>query len=335
MVPFAGWEMPVQYGGVIDEVRAVRESCGLFDVSHMGQLWISGARAAQTLDKIVSANWRDVPRNRVAYALLLNEQGGVIDDIMGYHLDDDCWLVVANASRAPVDEAFLRARLEGVAMHNSYANQAMIAIQGPDCERVLQPLCDIQLSQVKWRDCVRCKLDGSDGILARGGYTGCDGFEWMGDAASAPVIWDKLVANGALPCGLGARDVLRLEAGLPLYGHELREEWTPAQSGVAFAVEKDENAPASTCSAPAQRIKALRMESRAIAREGYAVLINGALAGEITSGTHSPTLGGGIALAMLPVETEIGDRVEVQVRSSLHPALVVKKPFVAAGRKAN
>ena len=338
LVPFAGWEMPVQYSGVIEEVRAVRENCGLFDVSHMGQLWINGAHAATALDQIVSANWRDLPANRVAYGLLLNENGGVIDDVMGYHLDENCWLVVVNASRAAVDETHLRAHLKDlqnakdVTLHNSYANQAMIAIQGPNSEKVLQPLCDFDLAQLNWRDCVRCHLDGSAGVLARGGYTGCDGFEWMGDAESAPEIWQKLVENGALPCGLGARDVLRLEAGLPLYGHELREDWTPAQSGVAFAVERAANDTASTCSATT-RIKALQMESRAIARDGYAVLIDGKIAGEITSGTHSPTLSCGIALAMLPVETEIGQAVEVQVRGSLHPARVVKKPFVAVGRK--
>ncbi len=346
MVPFAGWEMPVQYGGVIDEVRAVRENCGLFDVSHMGQLWVSGAHAATALDQIVSANWRDLPAGRVAYGLLLNEQGGIIDDVMGYHLENDCWLVVVNASRAEVDEAHLKAHLNGVTLHNSYASQAMIAIQGPNSEKVLQPLCNIDLSQVKWRDCVRCTLDRSEGVLARGGYTGCDGFEWMGDSESAPRIWQLLIENGAEPCGLGARDVLRMEAGLPLYGHELREEWTPLQSGVSFAVEKPAADAASSFSpdfigktallgaTADKRIKALQMESRAIARDGYAVLLDGAIVGEITSGTHSPTLGGGIALAMLPAEVAIGQQVEVQVRGSLHSARVVKKPFVEAGRKA-
>jgi aminomethyltransferase len=343
IVPFAGWDMPVQYSGVIDEVRAVREACGIFDVSHMGQLDVTGPGTAQALNRVVSADWSKVPAGRVAYALLLNENGGVIDDIMGYHLAEDRWLIVANASRAAIDEAHLRQHLPELSIQNRYVNQAMLAIQGPRAEALLQTFVDgIDLSQMKWRDCAVVTVAGATGLLARGGYTGSDGFEFMFAGSDAPRIWYMLLAAGALPCGLGARDVLRLEAGLPLYGHELREEWTPFESGCGFAVKMEKGDfvgraalmdGSSTNKALTRRIRGLKMQGRAIPREGYPVSKDGVVVGEVTSGTMSPTAGG-IGLALLPPHLEVGDTVEVLVRSSTHPAEIVKLPFVAHARRA-
>ena len=344
LVPFAGWEMPVQYEGVIAEVRAVRQGCGIFDVSHMGQfLFSNGATAA--LNQIVSADWSSVPIDRAAYGLLLNENGGVIDDVMGYRISDDDWLVVVNASRADVDEAhFVKYRPADLQLITYLDQQSMIAIQGPDAARVLAPLCDYDLLQMKWRDFHTVNVCDSEGFLARGGYTGCDGFEFMFAAEDAPKIWNALMENGAVPCGLGARDVLRLEAGLPLYGHELREDWTPRQSGVGFAAKTDKpqfigrDALLET-GAPQNRIRALLMQGRAIPREGYRVLehdgadANDNAIGEITSGTMSVALNQGIALAMLPIDLELGDTVDVEIRGARHAAKIVKTPFVASGKK--
>ncbi len=335
MVPFAGWEMPVQYSGVIDEVRAVRQSCGVFDVSHMGQLEVSGPGTTQALNQIVSADWKDVGLGRVAYALLLNENGGVIDDIMGYRLGEDKWFIVVNASRAAVDEAHFRAHLpESVQLANNYTNQAMLAIQGPDSAALMQPLCNLDLSQVVWRDCIQAEICGAQGLIARGGYTGSDGFEFMFKGDDAPKVWRALLQAGAVPCGLGARDVLRLEAGLPLYGHELREEWTPYESGVGFAAKMSKGEfighdALAEKQTPAQRTRALQMEGKGIPREGYSVMWGGVQVGEVTSGTLSPTIGSGIALAMLQNSLNVGDEVQVQIRQSLHPAKIVKPPFVA------
>jgi len=333
MVPFAGWEMPVQYSGVIPEVRAVREGCGLFDVSHMGQLDVSGPDATAALNRVVSNDWSKTPTGRVAYALLLNQNGGVIDDIMGYHLGEDHWLIVVNASRAPVDEPHLQQHLPGLKVQNRYANQAMLAIQGAQSQTLLQPLIeDLDLSQMKKRDCVPATIAGASGLLARGGYTGSDGFEFMFAASDAPHVWSTLVQAGAIPCGLGARDVLRLEAGLPLYGHELREEWTPYESGCGWAVKPDKGKfigrDALTNAQPERRITALKMSGKGIPREEYSVLQNGEPIGAITSGTMSPTVGAGIALAMLPSHLQVGDVVDVQVRAATHPAQVVARPFV-------
>jgi aminomethyltransferase len=280
LVPFAGWEMPVQYSGVIAEVAAVREGCGIFDVSHMGQLRIEGEGATEGLERIVSSDWNTVAPGRAAYALLLNEEGGVIDDVMGYRLDEDAWLVVVNASRAAVDESHFRAHLPaGVLVENGFGISAMIAVQGTKAQETLQKLIGEDLNQVLWRDVILLG-GGAEGVLARGGYTGCDGFEIMFNVDDAPVIWNTLLSAGAVPCGLGARDVLRLEAGLPLYGHELREEWTPLESGCGWAVKIDKDLFIGRDAllrrgAPSRRIRALKMSGKAIPREGYAVKRNG------------------------------------------------------------
>lgn len=339
LVPFAGWEMPVQYSGIRDEVRAVREACGIFDVSHMGQLWISGEDTTEKLNRAISNDWSTLPLDRVAYALLLNEDGGVLDDVMGYRLDEEEWLVVVNASRAQNDEAVLRGRLSGLQIQNSYDNQAMIAVQGPDAARIFDALeSDTSAQEFQWRDCMAVELEESNAIVARGGYTGADGFEIMCDAETGVLLWQKLIEAGALPCGLGARDVLRLEAGLPLYGHELREEWTPFESSSGFAVKMDKDDFVGLASLhgkekPSHTIKALKMDGKAIAREGYKIQKDGNEIGEVTSGTMSPTLEAGIALARLPRELEVGQSVEVLVRDKPHSATIVKKPFVPFGKK--
>lgn len=339
LVPFAGWEMPVQYSGIREEVKAVREGCGIFDVSHMGQLWISGRDATTQLNRAISNDWSTLPVGRVAYALLLDEQGGVLDDVMGYRLDENEWLVVVNASRAQNDEAALRARLSGLSIANGYDNQTMIAVQGPQAAEIFDALdADTKSDEFSWRDCMPVEFEECNAIVARGGYTGADGFEFMCDAETGVLLWQKLIEAGALPCGLGARDVLRLEAGLPLYGHELREAWTPFESSCGFAVKMEKEYFVGQDALrgkekPQQNIKALKMLGNAIPREGYEVRQGEKKLGEVTSGTLSPTLNCGIALAALPSSLSVGDEVEVLIRGKAHPAAIVKKPFVAFGKK--
>ena len=342
IVPFAGWEMPVQYGGVKAEALAVRQSCGLFDVSHMGQLDVRGAGATEALNAVVSADWSKVAIGRAAYALLLNEAGGIQDDVMGYRLGPDEWLVVVNASRAGSDEAHLRAHLPAeIELSNRYQNQAMIAIQGPHAEAVLQTLCAENLADFAWRDARAATVLGQNGVLVRGGYTGSDGFEWMGEADGAAAIWGALTQNGGTPCGLGARDVTRLEAGLPLYGHELRAEWSPDVSGCAWAVKPNKgefigrDALLKKREAPTpSRIRGLQMLSRAVPREEYDVHLGGEKIGLVTSGTQSPTLENGIALALLPLDLPLDTPVEVSIRGALHAAKITSTPFVAHARRA-
>jgi aminomethyltransferase len=336
IVPFAGWEMPVQYAGVKAETLAVRQNCGLFDVSHMGQLDVRGERVTEALNAIVSADWSKIRVGRAAYALLLTEKGGVLDDIMGYRLAEDHWLVVVNASRAEVDESHFRALLPPeIEIHSRRDNQAMIAVQGPNSETLLQPLCEADLSAMTLRDVLETQVLGAKCVITRGGYTGCDGFEWMGDAATAPTLWQHLLDAGATPCGLGARDVLRLEAGLPLYGHELREDLSPDESGVSFATKADkgqffgrEGLLHKRETAPQIALRGLKMQGRAIAREGYEVQHSGEVVGVVTSGTPSPALDANIALALLPADLPLGSEVQVLIRSSAHPADLVPLPFV-------
>lgn len=340
MVPFAGWEMPVQYGGVREEVLAVRQNCGLFDVSHMGQLDVHGPGVTQALNAIVSSDWSRVEPGRAAYALLLNERGGVQDDVMGYRLEEDRWLVVVNASRAQEDEKYLRALLPPeISLSNRYASQAMIAIQGPRAEAILQAWCGTDLSELHLRDVRESHVLDKPAVITRGGYTGSDGFEWMGSAELAPGLWRKLTEAGAAPCGLGARDVLRLEAGLPLYGHELRAEWTPQESGVAWAVRMEKpdfqgKAALENRHPHANALRGLRMLGRGIAREGYVVARGGEAIGVVTSGSPSPTLEANIALAILPRGIEAESEVDVLIRGVAHPARVSPLPFVPRSTKA-
>jgi aminomethyltransferase len=309
----------------------------------MGQLDVRGDNVTDALNKIVSADWSKVRVGRAAYAVLLNESGGVIDDIMGYRLGENHWFIVANASRADVDEAHLRKLLPPkVELSNRYANQAMIAIQGPQSEAILQAFCDIDLSETTLRDVREATVLDAPCLLVRGGYTGCDGFEWIGDAATAPRLWNALMERGAVPCGLGARDVLRLEAGLPLYGHELREDLSPDESGVSFAVKTEKGdffgrdallSQRELNTQSAQTIRGLQMDGRGIAREGYEVAQNGETIGVVTSGTPSPTIEANIALALIPSELPIGSEVDVIIRGTAHRAKIVSLPFVARTTK--
>lgn len=331
MVPFAGWEMPVQYAGVIPEVRAVREECGVFDVSHMARFCARGENVGAAFNQLVCSDWADTPNNSATYSLLLNENGGPIDDIMGYHVHPNHWDIVSNASRVNEVEAHLRAHLPAsIRLENRTAQTAMLAIQGPRSFEILSAHGNLPRSMA-WRNYLDAELFGVAGQLARGGYTGSDGFEFIFPAESAAEVWDNLMEAGVVPCGLGARDVLRLEAGLPLYGHELREEWTPAESGAGWAFKPDKGpfiGREAAMRAPSQRIVALQMESKAIPREGYPIAVNGEIVGEITSGTMSPTVGAGIALASSRQKLEIGESVDVIVRDKPQSARVVKKPFV-------
>ena len=331
IVPFAGWEMPVQYAGVIPEVRAVREACGVFDVSHMARFSARGDAVADALNRLVCSDWADTPNNCATYSLLLNENGGTIDDIMGYHVSGEHWDIVSNASRVEVVEAHLRAHLPAsIQLKNRTSQTAMLAIQGPRSFEILSAHGNLPHPMV-WRNYLGAELFGVKGQLARGGYTGSDGFEFIFPADNSAEVWDNLLQTGVVPCGLGARDVLRLEAGLPLYGHELREEWTPAESGAGWAFKPDKGpfiGREAAMREPTQRIIALQMEGKAIPREGYPIAVGGEIVGEITSGTMSPIVGAGIALATSKVKLAVGDEVNVMIRDKAQSARVAKKPFV-------
>lgn len=340
LVPFAGWEMPVSYVGTVAEVAAVRTAAGLFDVSHMGEATVKGPGALAFIQRVTTNDAGRLTPGRAQYSLLLNEAGGVIDDVIVYCRAADDYFFVLNAGCKDKDWAWLQSQAAGpedAALSDVSDRTALIAVQGPSAVPLVDGMMDhgsaalsrFAFDERRWR--------GMPLTVSRTGYTGEDGFEIFCAWDDAPDLWDALVAGGALPAGLGARDVLRLEAGYSLYGHELDAETGPAESGVGWAVKKTKGAfvgrDALSAPSPARRIVGLRMDERAIPREGFAVSdAEGLPIGQTTSGTWSPTVKAGIAMARLGAgHSAPGTRVFVDIRGRRAPATVAPLPFYRNG----
>lgn len=337
MVPFAGWEMPVSYAGTIAEVAAVRSSAGLFDVSHMGEVSVTGDGAFNFVQSVTTNDAAKLSPGKAQYSLLLNEGGGVIDDIIVYCLASTAYLIVLNAGCKDKDWDWLQmeaSQKANVAVQDVSDKTALIAVQGPKAVEIVARLTgQNELSNLKRFQFAR----GGNGLIySRTGYTGDDGFEIFCDSSDAPDLWHKLTEAGAVPAGLGARDVLRLEAGYPLYGHELDAETSPFESGVGWAVKMGKGhfiGRAALLGLPKDRkLIGLRMDERAIPREHYPVSVNGELIGQTTSGTWSPTLKAGIAMARIDaVFTAPCTAVAIDIRGRLCPAKVISLPFYRSG----
>lgn len=310
MVPFAGWEMPVQYGGILDEVRAVRTGAGLFDVSHMARFRLLGEGALAAAQAAVTSDVAQLPAGQAGYALLLTDGGGIADDLFVYGCagGEREVAIVANAANAAKDRGLLEASLGGAArLVDETASTGMVALQGPEARALAQQLTEFDLSSLTLHRWAELTLAGVASAVSCTGYTGEDGFEIVCAAAEAPSLWRGLLEAGARPCGLGARDVLRLEAGYPLWGHEIDEETTPAEAGLARFLAKEKPtyrgklpAEARAEEGPDSVLVGLRATGRRFPREGVEVRLSGQPAGRITSGTFSPTLGVGIAIARVP-----------------------------------
>ncbi|MEO6834950.1 MAG: glycine cleavage system aminomethyltransferase GcvT [Candidatus Tumulicola sp.] len=341
LVPYAGFEMPVQYAGILQEHDAVRRRAGLFDLSHMGQFELTGERVAEWADTLTINAVATMKPLQARYNIFCNERGGAHDDTIFYRLEGR-WMLVVNASNADKMWAHLNAHApaQGVRLENRHGARALIAIQGPKSVAMLQPHVGVNLAAMKYYFCVEDRVDGVPAIVARTGYTGEDGFELFVDNDRAPGIWKALLRDhageGLEPCGLGARDVLRLEAGMPLFGHELTEDITPVQAGQTWALKMSkpqflgrEALAAQLASGDFSRIAGLIMDGRAPAREGYAVWFQGRAAGEIRSGSRAPSVGNkNVATALLaPEAATIGTALEVEIRGAMHPATVVPLPF--------
>ena len=343
MIPFAGWEMPVQYAGLVEEHTAVREVAGLFDLSHMGELMVSGAGAASALDyALVSAPSR-LKVGRAHYSMICAPDGSVIDDLIVYRTGETAYMVVANASnREAVVEALVE-RLPGhdANLRDASMQTALVAIQGPASAGMLARHTDADLEGLKYYAIMDGTVAGIEVRVARTGYTGEDGFELYVDWERAGELWDALLEaegpEGLVPAGLGARDTLRLEAGMPLYGQELDRQTTPFEAGLGRVVKFDKPgefvgrvALEAAKDAPTKRLVGLRITGRGIARTGYPVYLPAAEAavGTVTSGTSSPTLGEAIAMAYVPVDAAgEGTALEVGIRKSRAEAVVVPLPF--------
>lgn len=342
LVDFAGWEMPVQYSGILEEHRAVRERAGLFDLSHMGELFVEGDDAGDALAAAVVSDPRTLAVGRAQYSMLCAPDGGIIDDLIVYRLGPERFLVVANASNAAVDSDELAARLSDwkAVLDDRSRITSLVAIQGPRSAEVLGTLTDIDLAALRYYAIAEGQVAGIEALVARTGYTGEDGFEVFVEWARGPEIWRALAAAGesagVVPCGLGARDTLRLEAGMPLYGNELGRDTNPFEAGLGRVVKLDKagdfvgKAALERASKEklAKRLVGLRITGRGIARHGYPVFAGDRSTGVVTSGTFSPTLGVPIAMAYVASgDADAGTMLAVEIRGQRVAAEVVALPF--------
>jgi aminomethyltransferase len=344
LTDFAGWLMPLRYGSETAEHNAVRTAAGLFDLSHMGELSVTGPGAAGALDYALVSEPSAIRIGRARYTMICAEDGGVLDDLIVYRLADTAFLVVANAANAATVAAELTSRVAGhdAVVTDRTAEYALIAIQGPRAAGILAPLTDADLGQVKYYASYPAKVAGRPTLLARTGYTGEDGFELFVSPDDAEPVWKALAsagaADGLVPAGLAARDTLRLEAGMPLYGNELGPDLTPYDAGLGRVVRLDKQgdfvgraALAARAQAPAQQqLVGLSLQSRRVPRHGYDVLWDGDSCGTVTSGAPSPTLGIPIAMAYVRpgvAERDRPGRLAVDVRGRAEPATLVELPF--------
>jgi len=343
---FGGWNMPVRYGSDLDEHHAVRNYAGLFDISHMGEIRIKGA-AAEFLDFALISKLSELKIGKAKYTMICDENGGIIDDLIGYRMAEDEYLIVANAGNREIvfQELAARAKAFDVAVSDESADWSLIAIQGPKAAEILQKVVDIDLSQMKYYAIDRAKLESLDVLLARTGYTGEDGFEIFVSNQNAAMVWNLLLGldSDLKPCGLACRDTLRLEAGMPLYGHELSLDTNPFEVNMGRVVVAKTSTSFSGNALeklrpehPGKLLFGLKGEGRRAARADYEIFFSGqdSSLGVVTSGALSPTLGYPIAMALLDgsAGVEIGSKLEADVRGTRVSYEVVELPFYKRGR---
>src|SRR5215212_2847914 len=333
LVPFAGWEMPVQYEGIRQEHVAVRTDAGKFDVSHMGEVETTGPDAERFLQSVLSNDVSKIAVGGAQYSVLCREDGGVLDDLFTYRLGDDRYLTVTNASNHERDFAWLAEHAQGfdVEVRDVAADHAMVALQGPRARAVLGEHLEGD-APARMR-VVSARVAGVDCLVCGTGYTGEDGVELLIPPDGATAVWDALTGAGVTPAGLGARDTLRLEVCFHLYGNDLSEDRNPIEAGLGWACKLDTGfigADVLKQFEPTQKIVPFAFTDKGIPRQGNPVLVDGSPAGEVTSGTLSPCLDYGIGMAYVPVgSTEPGTPIEVDVRGRIRPAEVRKRPLYA------
>ena len=342
MVDFGGWDMPVQYpAGVIGEHMATRTRAGLFDVSHMGEIWVEGADAIAFVNRLTTNDVTQLVDGQAHYSALTNEKGGVVDDLLVYRFDLDKLLLVVNAGTTEKDWDWISSHKddENITLTNASADYCQIAIQGPEAVGILKTLTDTDLDEIKYYHFTTGRVDGVESIISRTGYTGEDGFEVYAAADKAEQLWNKMLeageSAGILPCGLAARNTLRLESAMSLYGHELGDEITPFEANLGWITklkkgdfvgsdvlaEKKE-------SGLKRKIAGFEMTEPGIARDGYDVYIADKRVGYVTSGSPAPFLKKNIGLAFLPVEfANEGQEIKIEVRGKHLSAKVVPTPF--------
>ncbi len=347
MVDFAGWSMPVQYTSIIEEHKTVRENVGLFDVSHMGEVFVSGKDSLEFLNKIVPQDIKKLDYEKAVYCQLPNKNGGLIDDLIIYKLGINSYLVICNASRIDEDLNWMVRNKKGfdVKIDNLSHNYSLLAVQGPKAAELMNKM-GLDTNQESFT-IKPAKIAGVKVLASRTGYTGEDGFEVLAENEYSEFLWDKILEEGQefgiKPIGLGARDTLRLEAALHLYGNDLDENTTPIEAGLSWSVPKDKEADYNgkaiimnqVINGTDKKLIGLKMLDKSIARHGYDIYLNGEKIGIITSGGPSPMLGANIAMGYVKNIKDIciGSTVQVMIREKLHNAEVVKRPFVEKRNK--
>lgn len=345
MVPFAGWEMPVQYSSIIEEHMAVRNGAGIFDVSHMGEILVKGKGSVSFLESITCNRINEIANGQVQYNAVLNEAGGIVDDVTVYRVNAEEYFIVSNASNYEAVEKHLRKYApQDVEIENQSAAWHQIAFQGPHADDMMSDYLGKSLHSIHYYRFEDLSFQNKTIRLSRTGYTGEDGFEIYSDVETGLRIWKELLekysSKGLLPCGLGARDSLRLEARYPLYGHELNETLTPVESGIGWIVkEKDkpffgyEKIISQKLRGSEFKVAGFILEEAGVPREGYDVISAGGKLGKVLSGGHSPLLKKGIGTALLPAGCP--EEISIDIRSRPHAARLHKGPFYkgSAGKK--
>jgi aminomethyltransferase len=339
MVPFAGWEMPLQFAGIVEEHHAVRRRAGLFDISHMGRLTVEGPDAAAFLRSICTYDVTRIGAGEGHYVLICRDDGGILDDIYVFRPASERFLVVVNAANAQRIGEWARAHLPDgsrAILTDRQAETAMLALQGPEAPSHLEALAPGVASRLPARHCTEVEIEGTLAFVSRTGYTGEDGFEIAVPAAAGPALWKRLLDRGVQPCGLGARDTLRLEAALALYGNDIDESTNPFEAGLGWTVTLDDGADFVGREAlvriheagVSRQLACLKALGRGVMRAGCPLLHDGRPVGRLTSGGFSPTLGVSISLSYLPpVLAVVGTELEVDVRGKPLRAQVVPRPF--------
>ena len=336
IAPFAGFDMPIQYSGITEEHNAVRGHCGVFDVSHMGEVLVTGSEAEKYINHIFTNDVRGLPAGKVLYGMMCYPDGGVVDDTCICKLEDQVFLMTINASNIDKDIAWIEKNAAGfdVVIKNKSENYGQLALQGPEAEAKIESVLGISTKDLNFYEVRQVKTDGEVIIVSRTGYTGEDGFEIYGSPKYINEAWDKLIAAGITPCGLGCRDTLRFEVGLPLYGNELSDKISPVMAGLSMFVKLDKEEfigkdalQKQKAEGVSQRLRGIVLDGNAIPRHGYKVMKDGKDVGVVTTGYRLISTPKSCAVALVDASVQMGDKLEIQIRKKSFPGIVVKKKF--------
>ncbi len=335
--PFGGFDMPIQYSSIIEEHNAVRQHCGVFDVSHMGETFISGEDAERFVNHIFTNDVTGAPIGQIFYGMMCYPDGGTVDDLLVYKMGEQLYFLVINAANIDKDMEWIMTSAEGFNVNIDHCSEryGQLAVQGPEAETVMEEVLQIPCKDLVFYTAKTLNVDGVEVIVSRTGYTGEDGFEIYGSHEYIVNQWDKLMESGRCkPCGLGCRDTLRFEVGLPLYGDELSQDISPVMAGFSMFCKFDkpefigkEALLKQKAEGVARRLRGLMLDDRAVPRHGYKVLKDGVEVGEVTTGYRLISVDQSCAVALVDSSLKLGDRVEVQIRKKTFPATIVKKKF--------